>query len=144
MPGGSKEQTVRAIADLCADLSRLMAAASADAWMDNITVKQLKVLLILSQTGAETVSALADRLKVHISTVTGILDRLVDHGLVRREEDPQDRRHVVSRLTPAGEEVLRRLYYGAGQRELARRLATLDAPSLDALERALRAVVMAG
>lgn len=149
MPGGSKttqgnkEQTVRAIVDLHADLARLLAIASADAWIDSITVKQLKVLLILAQAETETVSALASRLNVHISTVTGILDRLVEHGLVRRDEDPHDRRHVISRLTPEGDEVLRRLYYGAGRDELARRLATLDAPSLEALERGLRAVITA-
>lgn len=140
-----KQQLVHAIVGLNADLARLMATSNADAWMDlqNITVKQLKVLLILSQRGSETVSALAKRLNVHISTVTGILDRLVEHGLVRREEDPEDRRHVISRLTPQGEETLNRLYYGAGQRELAQRLEQLDAEQLGALEQSLRALVSA-
>lgn len=138
-----KDQVVHAIVDLNADLARLMAASSADAWMDlqNITVKQLKVLLILSQRGSETVTALSKRLDVHISTVTGILDRLVEHGLVQREEDPRDRRHVISRLTPQGEQILRRLYYSAGQDELARRLEKLDGETLHTLEQSLRAVV---
>jgi DNA-binding MarR family transcriptional regulator len=138
-----KNELVRAVVGLTADLQRLMAASGADAWMDlqNITVKQLKVMLILSQHGPETVTALAQQLHVHISTVTGILDRLVQQKLVQREEDPEDRRHVISRLTPAGEDVLHRLYYGAGQEDLTRRLETLDSEDLQALERGLRALV---
>jgi hypothetical protein len=58
---GGKKELVRTIVGLTAELQRLMAASGADAWMDlqNITVKQLKVMLILSQHGPETVTALA-------------------------------------------------------------------------------------
>src|SRR5437764_6529192 len=138
-----KKELARMVVGLSADLKRLMAASGADAWMDlqNITVKQLKVMLILSQRGPETVTTLAHQLDVHISTVTGILDRLVQQKLVQREEDPEDRRHVISRLTPAGEEVLHRLYYGAGQQDLTRRLEILDIEDLRALERGLHALV---
>jgi DNA-binding MarR family transcriptional regulator len=139
----SKQELVRTITSLNTDLERHMAASGSDAWMDlqNITVKQLKVMLILSQQHPVTVTALAERLRVHISTVTGILDRLVQQGLVKREEDPADRRHVVSRLTPDGERVLHRLYYGVGQEDLTKRLESLDEADLQALERGLRALV---
>jgi DNA-binding MarR family transcriptional regulator len=138
-----KNELVRTVVGLTADLQRLMAASGADAWMDlqNITVKQLKVMLILSQQRAVTVTALAHKLDIHISTVTGILDRLVQQGLVTREEDPNDRRHVVSRLTPEGESVLYRLYVGARQEDLCRRLESLAPDDLRALERGLRALV---
>jgi DNA-binding MarR family transcriptional regulator len=140
---GGKKELVRTIVGLTAELQRLMAASGADAWMDlqNITVKQLKVMLILSQHGPETVTTLAQQLRVHISTVTGILDRLVQQKLVQREEDPEDRRHVISRLTLEGEDVLHRLYYGAGQEDLTRRLENLDNEDLQALEHGLRALV---
>src|ERR687888_7776 len=138
-----KNELVRTVVGLTADLQRLMAASGADAWMDlqNITVKQLKVMLILSQHGPETVTALAQQLRVHISTVTGILDRLVQQKLVQREEDPEAPRHVTSPPPPAGEDGLPRLYYGAGQEDLTRRLETLDSEDLQALERGLRALV---
>ena len=138
-----KNELVRTVIGLTADLQRLMAASGADAWMDlqNITVKQLKVMLILSQRGPETVTTLAHQLDVHISTVTGILDRLVQQKLVQREEDPDDRRHVISHLTPDGADVLHRLYYGTGQEDLTRRLENLDMEDLQALERGLRALV---
>src|SRR5207248_7804221 len=85
----AKNELVRIVVGLTADLKRLMAASGADAWMDlqNITVKQLKVMLLLSQHGPETVTALAQQLRVHISTVTGILDRLVQQKLVQRRSE---------------------------------------------------------
>lgn len=140
-----KKDLVHTVVNLNADLERLMASSGSDAWMDlkNITVKQLKVMLILSQRGSETVTELAHKLGVHISTVTGILDRLVQQKLVQREEDPEDRRHVISRLTPEGEKVLHRLYYGVGQEDLIKRLESIDLEDLRALERGLRAVVSA-
>ena len=48
---------------------------------------------------------------------------------------------MISRLTPEGEDVLQRLYYGAGQEELTRRLENLTVEDLQALERGLRALV---
>ena len=34
--------------------------------------------------------------------MSGLVDRLVDHGLATRHDDPADRRQVVVGLTPAG------------------------------------------
>ncbi|MGD8330405.1 MAG: MarR family transcriptional regulator, partial [Acidobacteriota bacterium] len=44
-----------------------------------------------------TASTVRDR-----TTVTRLLDSMVDKGLVRRETDPEDRRGVLTFLTPAG------------------------------------------
>ena len=43
------------------------------------------------------------------SAVSGLVDRLVEHGYVDRHEDPNDRRQQLVSLTPAGEEVLDRI-----------------------------------
>ncbi len=43
------------------------------------------------------------------ASMTGIVDRLMERGLVRREQDPQDRRSVVVVLTEEGERVLRQI-----------------------------------
>ena len=40
-------------------------------------------------------SDLVARLGVSLSTVSGLVDRVVDHGLATRREDPADRRQVV-------------------------------------------------
>lgn len=47
-------------------------------------------------------SALADRLLMAQSGITRVVDRLVEQGLVEREQPPDDRRTVYARLTPAG------------------------------------------
>jgi DNA-binding MarR family transcriptional regulator len=43
------------------------------------------------------------------ASMTGIVDRLLERGLVRREQDPQDRRSVVVVLTEEGERLLREI-----------------------------------
>lgn len=45
---------------------------------------------------------------LHISTVSGIVDRLESHGLVVRERQKSDRRVVSLRLTPKGRKTLSR------------------------------------
>jgi len=49
---------------------------------------------------------LAEQLRVTPPTVTGLVDRLVRMGVVRREEDSRDRRLVRNVLTERGQEVL--------------------------------------
>lgn len=39
------------------------------------------------------------------SNVTGIVDRLLAHNLIKREENPKDRRVKMITLTPAGEQL---------------------------------------
>ncbi|HUX85734.1 MAG TPA: MarR family transcriptional regulator, partial [Chloroflexota bacterium] len=80
-------------------------------WIDdNITIAQLKTLLVLYERGHVSMGELATSLNTGVSTVTGIVDRLVDHGLVVRDEDRHDRRVVVGRLTAAGSELAEKLY----------------------------------
>jgi DNA-binding MarR family transcriptional regulator len=48
---------------------------------------------------------LAELLHDHPSTLTGVIQRLVEHGLVERRTDPEDRRRVLLDLTDQGREV---------------------------------------
>ncbi len=47
---------------------------------------------------------LADRLSVRPSTVSKMLDRLIDKGLVARTSNIRDARQTMVQLTPTGEE----------------------------------------
>ena len=47
-------------------------------------------------------SDLVARLGVSLSTVSGLVDRIVDQGLATRRDDPADRRQVVVALTEQG------------------------------------------
>ena len=100
-----------AVSEQLAHLMRLIALADPQPWMRlDLTMPQFKVLLLLWHARKARVGVLAERLGVHLSNITGILDRLVDAGFVTREEDAGDRRLVVSRLTTKGEATLTHLY----------------------------------
>jgi DNA-binding MarR family transcriptional regulator len=51
-----------------------------------------------------TLSDLAARLSCVRSNITQLVDRLETDGLVRRTDDPQDRRSILAELTPLGRE----------------------------------------
>ena len=63
---------------------------------------QAKLLYLLGAAGEMHMSELVARLGVSLSTVSGLVDRVVDHGLATRREDPVDRRQVVVSLTEQG------------------------------------------
>ena len=54
-------------------------------------------------------SVIGERMTTRDSDVTRLVDRLVARGLVERHRDPEDRRVVWVRLTPAGTELVGRL-----------------------------------
>src|SRR5438034_3567078 len=63
------------------------------AWLTlDLTMSELKTLIVLGAAGNASGGILANALGVGLSTVTGIVDRLRDQGLVSRGEDPNDRR----------------------------------------------------
>jgi len=65
---------------------------------------------------------LAEMLDVSPRTVTGLVDNLERDGLVKRVDDPGDRRSVHAELTDQGRERVKALWRGAtaGQAELTR------------------------
>ena len=54
-------------------------------------------------------SELSKRMMVSTGNITGLTDRLEAEGLVRRVEDPKDRRAYLVKLTPLGREVFREM-----------------------------------
>jgi len=69
---------------------------------------QYNVLRILRGAARDgrTCSELSDRLITRDPDVTRLTDRLVARGLVERERSEQDRRVVITRITPQGLELL--------------------------------------
>ena len=66
---------------------------------------------------------------VTISTASGLVDKLVDNGLVERSTNPDDRRQVLIRLAPAAIEM------NAQIKEIRRRQVLSAVDSLDAQQR---------
>jgi DNA-binding MarR family transcriptional regulator len=63
------------------------------------------VLLVHSHDGALPLSKIGERLQVHATSVTNVIDRLEAAGLVRREPNPQDGRGVLAVITDEGRKV---------------------------------------
>ena len=63
------------------------------------------VLLAYSRNGSLPLSKIGERLQVHATSVTNVIDRLEAAGLVRREPNPRDGRGTLAILTPEGRDV---------------------------------------
>jgi DNA-binding MarR family transcriptional regulator len=60
----------------------------------DLTMAQLKAVMLLCRTGRARSRELADGLGIAPSAATPLVDRLVEQKLARREDDPADRRIV--------------------------------------------------
>lgn len=67
-----------------------------------ITYPQYLVLNVLWERGEDTIGSIAERLALESSTVTPLVKRLEQAGLVERRRNPADERQVVVTPTPAG------------------------------------------
>jgi len=93
----------------------------------DVTVVQLRVLLVLRTGGPSRMSAIASAAGIVPSTATGIVDNLVAKGLVLREDDPQDRRVVICRLSTEGQELVNGLWtWGQSQMEKLLHILTFE------------------
>jgi len=101
-----------------------------DAWMHlNLSIGQLKSLFFISNRGATSLSKLAAALRVTPTNTTGIVDRLLKRGLITRTESPDDRRVLLLRTTPLGDELITELRQKRKERmaELFNRLSEEEA-----------------
>ncbi|MDO8106670.1 MarR family transcriptional regulator [Isoptericola sp. b441] len=102
---------------------------------EQITDGQYAALAALANRGPMTTTALAEDQHVQTPPMSRTVGHLVDAGLVRRDEDPNDGRQTVLSLTEAGmtevKETRRRR-----NAWLAQRLAELDPADREVLARA--------
>lgn len=71
-----------------------------------ISLAQLFVLQQLAEKPVDSLNELAERTATHQSSVSVVVRRLVDHGLVTRTAAPHDRRRVQIALTDEGRAML--------------------------------------
>ena len=109
----------------------------------DLTMSQLKVVLLLFMNGPTRMSEIASALDVSMATATGVVDRLVEREIVLRENQPEDRRVVLCRLSDRGEKLIGGLWQLA--RDRARELLGATEPSkLHLINEALDALLQAG
>lgn len=126
-----REQLIAQIGAIQHDLARLFAQQqrSSPLFDSNLTMRQLKVVMILSCQDSASGQDLAHQLGVGLGTVTGLVDRLLAQGLVTRREDPHDRRVRRVELSAEGRALTERLA-GAGLNNFRRLLDHLDTATL--------------
>jgi DNA-binding MarR family transcriptional regulator len=102
---------------------------------EELSPSQTAALATIDRHGPLTPSELAMRERIQRPTVTRIVSRLEERGLVQRTRDPQDGRSSLVALTPAGRELLAR---GRTRKDayLALRLRELDGEERATLQRA--------
>jgi len=109
----------------------------------DLTMPQLKVVLLLYLNGSMRMSDIASSLGMSLATATGVIDRLVERETVLREADPNDRRVVLCRLSDKGEDLTGVLWRSA--RERARQLlSAMPTSRVEMLNEALEALMQAG
>jgi DNA-binding MarR family transcriptional regulator len=96
------------------------------------------VLLTFSRAGALPLGKMGERLQVHPTSVTSIVNRLEAAGLVVRQQHPEDGRAVLARITDDGRALVERATQDLVDARFA--IADLDAEQLAALSALLRPV----
>ncbi len=137
MPNFSIE---RDLAFLLSDAARLLrTCADQEARHFGMTRAQWGVLFRLQRNEGLKQSELADLLEVQPITLTRLIDRLCDNGLIERRSDPNDRRAKRLFLTPAAKPVLEKVT-AAAEAMMGDVLAGLDQPMREAMRTALTAM----
>ena len=76
----------------------------------NVTEAQFMAMLFLRRTPNCTMTDLKAWMGLHMSTITGITDRMVREGFVDRFRDEKDRRLVKVKLTKKGSVIVSKLW----------------------------------
>ncbi|GAA1656712.1 hypothetical protein GCM10009744_56900 [Kribbella alba] len=81
-----------------------------------LTIEQWRVMSALHEEPGQPMSALAEAAVLPAASLTRHVDKLVERGLVLRRIHPDDKRRIVTALSPVGSTVAGRLR--AAEREL--------------------------
>jgi DNA-binding MarR family transcriptional regulator len=103
--------------------------------LGELTIAQISALLSLDTAGALTPRELAEAERVQPPTMTRIVARLEERGLVQRTPHPTDGRQVILACSPDGREVLSE-YQRVRDEWLAARLAALSQEERQVLQQA--------
>jgi len=116
---------------------RLMAVHAAEFTTLDITMAQAKLLYVVVAAGELSMSEIAQRLGVTVSTASGAVDHLVNVGLLARSDDPSNRRQVRVSVTPLGMQTLEQIRE-LGTRQLRMLFELVSDEDLEVIERATR------
>lgn len=76
----------------------------------DLTPPQFDIVATLGNTPGMPLKELGEKTLITKGTLTGVVDRLTDKGLVRRTASPSDGRSQIVQLTPEGEKLFARVF----------------------------------
>jgi DNA-binding MarR family transcriptional regulator len=103
--------------------------------LGDMTIAQISAMLSLETAGAMTPRELAEAERVQPPTITRIIARLEERGLIQRTPHPTDGRQVILAPSPAGRQLLNE-YQRVRDEWLAQRVSRLSAEERNVLHRA--------
>jgi len=138
-----KSQLIQEIVELERQVGRILGQHAQIIWIDSgLTLTQLRSLFLIANKGSTNFRKLAEALGVTPSNVTGIVDRLVEQGLVSRTQNPEDRREMTLQATDKGQALVSNLKE-VGIKHMTQILSVLSVEELSALAKGLSAFVRA-
>ncbi len=106
-----KEELIESILQLSDRAFRELFPILPKQWLHlDFTMSQFKVVLLLFVSGPTRMSVIASELGVSLATASGVVERLVERGILLREGDAGDRRVVLCRLSDEGEMLIDNLW----------------------------------
>jgi DNA-binding MarR family transcriptional regulator len=104
-----------------------------------VPIEQFRILEVLDANEKLPMGEIASLSLIEPPTLTKIVDRMVNEGLVYRAPDPEDRRRVLILMAPAGKALYKRLrgVSSAQERRIVDHLSSDRAEELKALLREL-------
>ncbi len=97
-------QTMRQFVDLAVHYS--MRASGHFMKAKGLSTPQFSILMQLRHRGVCGMSEVSEQFEITPAAASQLVDKLVQNGLVRREEDPNDRRAKSLKLTEKGKELI--------------------------------------
>jgi DNA-binding MarR family transcriptional regulator len=126
------------IAQLSQNISQAICPTIPQEWAQiDLTMPQLKAILVLDTEGPLHMSRLATALSVTMPTATGIVDRLSEKKLVIRAVSPSDRRIVICALSGEGQDLAGR-FWEMGRWQMQNLIITLSPEELEVVAEALQ------
>jgi MarR family 2-MHQ and catechol resistance regulon transcriptional repressor len=105
-----KEQFIRTLRSLAECYQAFEAYSSAHVRTLGLTGAQFDIIATLGNTLGMTCKELGEKTLITKGTLTGVLDRLVARGLIRRTASDADRRQIFVLLTPQGVRTFERVF----------------------------------
>lgn len=131
------ETTAAQVMDTVPLVMRIIRAEMRSHRTPDLTVPQFRALLYVSRREQVSLSDVADHLGLTLPSVSKLVDKLVERGLMFRTNAADDRRRMILTLTPAGQ-AARESAAQATQARLIEQLNTLSPEECAVVSEAMR------